>query len=181
MTDSLKFIPSVAFKVIWSDIRKDLARYPSAFVPNFLTFFFYRLDYYFTHVRKSVFYFPLVFFIRLMRKFLFILNHIEISCVYPYSYLEGGFLFNHHSGVISARMGKNAKVFSFVTIGGTDKRHPATNSKYPVIGHNVLIGTGAKVIGPVRIGNNVKIGANATVTKDVPDGATVVGVNQTLV
>lgn len=45
----------------------------------------------------------------------------------------------------------------------------------PVIGNNVLIGTGAKLLGGIQIGNNVKIGANAVVTKDVPDNCTVVG------
>ena len=48
----------------------------------------------------------------------------------------------------------------------------------PRIGNNVFIGAGAKILGSVYIGNNVKIGANAVVTKDVPDGSTVVGVNK---
>lgn len=48
----------------------------------------------------------------------------------------------------------------------------------PTIGNNVYIGAGAKILGNIKIGNDVKIGANAVVTKDVPDGSTVVGINQ---
>lgn len=66
-------------------------------------------------------------------------------------------------------IGENATIYHQVTIasskGGT-----------PIIGDNVVIGTGAKIIGGVHIGNNVKIGANAVVVKDIPDNCTVVGV-----
>lgn len=50
-----------------------------------------------------------------------------------------------------------------------------------MIGDNVRIGAGAKIIGNIRVGNNVTIGANAVVTRDVPDGATVVGANKILI
>ena len=67
-------------------------------------------------------------------------------------------------------IGNNAIIDQQVTIGGR------TDDKLPVIGDNVRIGAGAKVLGGVHIGNNAKVGANAVVLIDVPDGATAVGV-----
>jgi len=58
-------------------------------------------------------------------------------------------------------------------LGGTGKD---TGKRHPTVGDNVLIGAGAKVLGPINIGSNSKVGANAVVLKDVPDGVTVVGI-----
>lgn len=66
-----------------------------------------------------------------------------------------------------AIIGKQCQLYRQVTIGGG-------NGGSPVIGDNVLIGAGAKIIGPFKIGNNVKIGAGCVVTIDIPDDATVV-------
>ena len=77
-----------------------------------------------------------------------------------------------------AHIGKGATILHQVTVGikmtaaMSDREEDAIA---PVIGDNVFIGVGAKIIGNIRIGNNVMIGANAVVTKDVPDGYTVVG------
>lgn len=70
----------------------------------------------------------------------------------------------------SARIGSNCKIFQQVTIAVQD------DGKSPVIGDNCIIGAGAKLIGDIKIGNNVKIGANCVVVKDVPDNCTAVGV-----
>jgi serine O-acetyltransferase len=78
----------------------------------------------------------------------------------------------HSNGVVintSVRGGKNVFIEHQVTIG-------AEKGEAPVLGDNVFIGAGAKIVGAVRIGNDVKIGANAVVTKDLPDGATAVGI-----
>jgi serine O-acetyltransferase len=83
-----------------------------------------------------------------------------------------GFVILHSFGVVinsSVRAGRNLVIEHGVTIG-------AEKNLSPVIGDNVFIGAGAKIIGPVRIGSDVKIGANAVVTKDLPDGATAVGI-----
>jgi serine O-acetyltransferase len=83
-----------------------------------------------------------------------------------------GFVIVHSVGVVinaSVRAGRNLVVYHGVTLG-------AVRNKSPILGDNVYIGAGAKVIGGIRIGSDVKIGANAVVTKDVPDGATVVGI-----
>jgi serine O-acetyltransferase len=83
-----------------------------------------------------------------------------------------GFIILHSIGIVinsQVRGGKKVVVEHGVTIG-------AEKSASPVLGDDVFIGAGAKIIGGVRIGSRVKIGANAVVTKDVPDDATVVGV-----
>jgi len=83
-----------------------------------------------------------------------------------------GFVLIHSMGVVingNVRGGNNVKVEHQVTIGAEKRLHPT-------LGDDVFIGAGAKVIGGVRIGNRVRIGANAVVVKDVPDNATVTGI-----
>ncbi len=83
-----------------------------------------------------------------------------------------GLVILHSIGIVvnsNVRAGKNLVMEHGVTIG-------AEKNLSPVLGDNVFIGAGAKIIGPVHVGSDVKIGANAVVTKDVPDGATVVGI-----
>ena len=83
-----------------------------------------------------------------------------------------GFVILHSIGVVintNVRAGRNLVIYHGVTLG-------AERNKSPVLGDNVYIGAGAKIIGGVKVGSNVKIGANAVVTKDIPDGATVVGI-----
>ena len=73
----------------------------------------------------------------------------------------------------TATIGDNCTIYHNVTLGGTgkdkDKRHPD-------IGDNVMIGAGAKILGPIKVGNNAKIGANSVILNDVPDNSTVVGI-----
>jgi serine O-acetyltransferase len=83
-----------------------------------------------------------------------------------------GFIILHSIGIVinsQVRGGRNVVIEHGVTIG-------AEKDASPILGDDVFIGAGAKIIGGVRIGSRVKIGANAVVTKDVPDGATVVGI-----
>lgn len=83
-----------------------------------------------------------------------------------------GFVLVHSLGVVintSVRGGKNVVIEHQVTIG-------AEKGESPVLGDNVFIGAGARIIGAVRVGNGAKVGANAVVLDDVPDGATAVGV-----
>ena len=70
-------------------------------------------------------------------------------------------------------MWDNCVLYQGVTLGGTGNE---TGKRHPTLGNNVTVGTGAKVLGNIRIGNNVKIGGNSVVVKDVPDNCTVVGV-----
>ncbi len=83
-----------------------------------------------------------------------------------------GFVIVHSQGIVinsSVVGGSNVSVGHQVTIG-------AEKRQSPVLGDDVKVGAGAKILGSVKIGSHVKIGANAVVMKDVPDGATVVGV-----
>ena len=83
-----------------------------------------------------------------------------------------GFVLLHTVGVVinsEVAAGKNLTIENGVTIG-------AEKGESPTLGDNVFIGAGAKIIGDVKIGSDVKIGANAVVLKDLPDGATAVGV-----
>jgi serine O-acetyltransferase len=83
-----------------------------------------------------------------------------------------GLVIVHSIGVVintNVRAGRNLVIEHGVTIG-------AEKGRSPVVGDNVFIGAGAKIIGPVTIGSDVKIGANAVVTRDLPSGATAVGV-----
>jgi serine O-acetyltransferase len=92
--------------------------------------------------------------------------HFETRPSFPHGLY--GIIVSHE-----AVIGKNCVILHQVTIGVRDH-----DGGCPVIGDNCLIGAGAKIIGNVHIGNNVKIGANSTVTKDVPDNATVVPTNR---
>ena len=88
--------------------------------------------------------------------------------------IGGGVRFVHFGGIVlngSASLGKNCVVFNNVTLGGAHLGGLA-----PKVGDNVVICTGAKLIGNITIGNNVIIGAGAVVVKDVPDNAVVGGV-----
>lgn len=92
--------------------------------------------------------------------------------VFPHGYF-GIFVSNE------AKIGKNCVIYQHVTIGSNTIK----GSKYegsPTIGDNVLIGSGAKIIGKVKIGNNCRIGANAVVARDVPDNCVVVAETRTI-
>jgi serine O-acetyltransferase len=89
---------------------------------------------------------------------------------------EGGFVIMHPYGIVinsGVKGGRNIIVQSGVVIGVARDGDP---SALPVLGNNIYVGAGAKLLGRIHIGDNVTIGANAVVIKDVPDNATVVGV-----
>lgn len=95
----------------------------------------------------------------------------------PYTTRIGsGLYIGHFGGIVvnpNSVIGKNCNISHGVTLGQANR---GARKGYPVIGNNVYIGPGAKIIGNVRVGNNVAIGANCVVTKDIPDNAVVVGV-----
>ena len=70
-------------------------------------------------------------------------------------------------------IGKNCNISQGVTLGQANR---GQNKGYPILGDNIYIGPGAKIVGAVKIGNNVAIGANCVVTKDVPDNSVVIGI-----
>ena len=90
--------------------------------------------------------------------------------------IGSGLVFGHYGCIIvnpNCVIGKNCAICQGVTIGQVNR---GDKKGVPIIGDNVYIGPGAKVIGGIRIGNNVAIGANCVVTKDIGDNAVVVGV-----
>jgi len=96
--------------------------------------------------------------------------------IHPGAQIGKNFFIDHGMGVVvgeTAIIGDNVTLFQGVTLGGTGKEK---GKRHPTIGDNVVVGTGAKVLGNIKIGNNVSIGANAVVLRDVPDDSTVVGV-----
>ena len=95
--------------------------------------------------------------------------------------IGGGIRMPHGIGIVihgKCVIGNNLTIFQQATIGAIEGK--GTDEKPPILGDNVYIGAGAKILGNIKIGNNVKIGANAVVTKDVPDGATVIEYNKIL-
>lgn len=78
----------------------------------------------------------------------------------------------------TSEVGDDVTIYQGVTLGGTGKD---TGKRHPTIGDRVVISSGAKVLGPFKVGNDVKIGAGSVVLKEVPDGCTVVGIPGTIV
>jgi serine O-acetyltransferase len=96
--------------------------------------------------------------------------------IHPGATLGKGLFIDHGMGLVvgeTTQIGENCVLFHNVTLGGTGKH---AGKRHPTLGNNVLVGTGAIILGPVTIGNNVYIGANTFIYMcDVPDNATVVG------
>ena len=95
--------------------------------------------------------------------------------IHPGATIGKGLFIDHGMGVVigeTAEVGDNVTIYHGVTLGGTGKD---IGKRHPTIEDNVLIGTGAKVLGPITIGKGAKIGSNAVVLKNVPAKATAVG------
>lgn len=96
--------------------------------------------------------------------------------IHPGATIGKGLFIDHGMGVVigeTAIIGDNCTIYQGVTLGGTGKD---TGKRHPTIGNNVMIGSGAKVLGPFTVGDGAKIAAGAVVLDTVPAGATVVGV-----
>ncbi|MGI6456627.1 MAG: serine O-acetyltransferase EpsC [bacterium] len=96
--------------------------------------------------------------------------------IHPGARIAHGIFIDHGMGVVigeTTEIGEGCVLFQGVTLGGTGKE---TGKRHPTLGKNVMVSAGAKVLGNIRIGDNVKIGAQAVVLKDVPPNCTVVGV-----
>jgi serine O-acetyltransferase len=89
-----------------------------------------------------------------------------------------GLYFPHTIGTVlgAFKIGRNAVIYHQVTIGAKEMDLTFTAEKRPIVGDNVIIGSGAKVLGGITIGHNVTIGANAVVTQSVPDNVVVGGI-----
>ena len=96
--------------------------------------------------------------------------------IHPAAKLGHRLFIDHGMGVVigeTAEVGDDVVLFHGATLGGRSMRH---GKRHPTLGNRVVVGAGAKILGPVRIGDGAQIGANAVVVKDVPAGAVAVGV-----
>lgn len=96
--------------------------------------------------------------------------------IHPGATIGKGLFIDHGMGVVigeTTEIGDNCTLYQNVTLGGTGKDQ---GKRHPTLGDNVLVGAGAKVLGPFRVGNNSRVAAGAVVLKEVPDNATAVGV-----
>ena len=96
--------------------------------------------------------------------------------IHPGAKIGRGLVIDHGMGVVigeTSEIGDNVLLYHGVTLGGTGKDK---GKRHPTVGNNVVIGAGAKVLGPIYIGSNSKIGANSVVLNNVPEGATAVGI-----
>ncbi|CBK42671.1 Serine O-acetyltransferase [Nitrospira defluvii] len=96
--------------------------------------------------------------------------------IHPSAKIGERFFIDHGMGVVigeTAEVGDNVTLFQGVTLGGTGKER---GKRHPTLGSHVVVGAGAKILGGITIGDNVKIGANSVVLKSVPPNSTVIGV-----
>ena len=96
--------------------------------------------------------------------------------IHPGAKIGRRLVIDHGTGIVigeTAEIGDNCLIYQGVTLGGTGKDK---GKRHPTLGDNVMVGAGAKVLGPFKIGNNVKIAANAVVLEEIPDNCTAAGV-----
>ena len=98
--------------------------------------------------------------------------------IHPGAQIGSNFFIDHGFTVIgeTAQIGDDVTIYQCVTLGGTDPAAGVPGKRHPTIGDGVIIGSGAQVLGPIKVGNRARIGANSVVTREVPEGATMVGI-----
>ncbi|MBR7184224.1 MAG: serine O-acetyltransferase [Clostridia bacterium] len=103
-------------------------------------------------------------------------RHLTGIEIHPGAKIGRGLFIDHGMAVVigeTAELGDNCTLYQGVTLGGTGKD---VGKRHPTLGNNVMVGAGAKVLGPFTVGDNAKIAANAVVLKEVPANATAVGI-----
>ncbi len=103
--------------------------------------------------------------------------------IHPGAKIGKNLFIDHGMGVVigeTSEIGDNVTIYQNVTLGGSspsiDSERQRHEKRHPTIGNGVVIGSGAQIIGPIKVGNNARIAANAVVVKDVPENATMVGI-----
>ena len=141
--------------------------------PGVKAVFFHRIANFF-----SVAKFDLV--ARMISQFSRFLTGIEI---HPKANIGKNLFIDHGMGVVigeTSEIGDNVTIYHMATLGGIspsiDSNNQRNVKRHPTLKDNVVVGSGAQVLGPVVVGKNAKIGANAVVTKDVPENAVMVGI-----
>jgi len=141
--------------------------------PGFMAITFHRI----LHFMHSTLHIPLL--PRLLSLVVRWWTGIEI---HPGAHIGHGFFIDHGAGVVigeTTEIGNNVTLYQGVTLGGTGKDKGV--KRHPTVCDNVFIGSGAKILGPITIGANSRIGANSVVLKPVPENSTVVGVRARIV
>ena len=117
---------------------------------------------------------------RIISQFSRFLTGIEI---HPRAKIGKNLFIDHGMGVViseTSEIGDNVTIYHGVTLGGISPSENSDNQRnikrHPTLKNNVVVGSGAQVLGPIIVGENAKIGANAVVTKDVPENAVMVGI-----
>lgn len=96
--------------------------------------------------------------------------------IHPGATIGRRLVIDHGTGIVigeTAQIGDDCLLYQNVTLGGTGKN---VGKRHPTLGNNVMVGSGAKVLGPFKVGDNARIAANSVVLREVPENATVVGV-----
>lgn len=158
---------------MFSNIRQDLKAHGGNFgAQGFWALVVYRFGRWRYGVRPAPVRKLCSFVYRILYKLVQIVTGIELPCEVE---LGRNFVIDHFGGIVIsgfARFGDDCRIRNGVVVGLARIDDPCA----PVIGDNVDIGSGAKLLGRIRIGNNVVIGANAVVTRDVPDNSVAVGI-----
>jgi serine O-acetyltransferase len=117
----------------------------------------------------------LYFLARLVNHFSRFLTAIDI---HPGATIGERFFLDHGFSVIgeSAEIGDDVTIYQHVTLGGTNPTTGVGGKRHPTLRNGVVIGSGAQILGPIELGDGVKVGANSVVTKDVAPNSTVVGI-----
>jgi len=144
------------------------SRWEILLYPGVLALAFHRLAHWFYNGE-------LYFLARFVNHFARFLTAIDI---HPGATIGRFFFIDHGFTVIgeTATIGDNVTIYQNVTLGGTNPANGVAGKRHPTICDNVIIGSGAQVLGPITVGVGSKIGANAVVTRDVPEGAVMTGI-----
>lgn len=164
----------VFFRELYEDAKNIKSKDPACrnileviiLYPGFHILVFHKIAHFFYKIK-------LLFIARLISQIGRFLTGIEI---HPGAKIGRRLFIDHGMGIVigeTATIGNDCTIYHNSTLGGTGKDK---NKRHPDLGNNVMVGSGAKILGPIKIGNNVKIGANAVVLKSVPDNVTVVGI-----
>ena len=141
--------------------------------PSFHVMFFYKIG--------NVFWrYNLKFLARLIMHFARIFTGIEI---HPAAKIGSNFFMDHGLGIVigeTTEIGENVTIYQGVTLGGImpsiESDSQRNQKRHPTLGNNVIIGSGAQILGSINVGDNARIGANSVVSRDVPANVTVAGV-----
>jgi serine O-acetyltransferase len=158
---------------MFNNIKADLAAHGGDWTAQgFWVLLVYRFGRWRYNVRPIILRKLMSLLYKTLYKFVQILTGIELPCEVP---IGSNFCIDHFGGIVIsgyAEFGNNCRIRNGVVVGLKNPDTPCA----PKIGNDVDIGAGAKLLGPIVIGNNVSIGANAVVTKNVPDNSIAVGV-----